>query len=133
MSRRTRKVGNAGKWGPRYGVSNRRTAGALERRSKATYTCPSCYYDKVKRVAAGIWHCRKCNHKFAGGAWQPFTRASEANARIIRRATEGSSTADKALIARQLAMETQSRIKDGFESAEPGSHLRDDNDRDSEE
>ena len=115
MSRRTNKVGNAGKWGSRYGVSNRRAAGAIERRAKATYVCPSCFYKSVRRQAAGIWQCKKCGHRFAGGAWQPFTRASEANARIIRRSTEGSSTADKALIARQLAIETQARIDEDIE------------------
>ncbi|MBG17357.1 MAG: 50S ribosomal protein L37ae [Euryarchaeota archaeon] len=116
MSRRTNKVGNAGKWGSRYGVSNRRAAGAIERRAKATYVCPSCFYQRVRRQAVGIWQCRKCGHRFAGGAWQPFTRASEANARIIRRSTEGSSTADKALIARQLAIETQARIDEEVET-----------------
>ena len=117
MSRRTNKVGNAGKWGSRYGVSNRRAAGAIERKAKATYVCPSCFYERVRRVAVGIWQCRKCNHRFAGGAWQPFTRASEANARIIRRSTEGSSSADKALIARQLAIETQARMDDDSQTS----------------
>ena len=117
MSRRTNKGGNAGKWGSRYGVSNRRAAGAIERKAKATYVCPSCFYERVRRVAVGIWQCRKCNHRFAGGAWQPFTRASEANARIIRRSTEGSSSADKALIARQLAIETQARMDDDSQTS----------------
>ena len=133
MSRRTNKVGNAGKWGSRYGVSNRRAAGAIERRAKATYVCPSCFYERVRRQAVGIWQCRKCDHRFAGGAWQPFTRASEANARIIRRSTEGSSTADKALIARQLAIETQARIDDGMgmdediEESSPDEIVQDEN------
>ena len=133
MSRRTNKVGNAGKWGSRYGVSNRRAAGAVERRAKATYVCPSCFYERVRRQAVGIWQCRKCDHRFAGGAWQPFTRASEANARIIRRSTEGSSTADKTLIARQLAIETQSRIDDGTEMEESVEEsLQEDMDEDEE-
>ena len=49
--------------------------------------------------------CGKCGHTFAGGAWEPYTRASEANSKIIRRSIEGATTADMAFIAQQKAME----------------------------
>ena len=41
---------------------------------------------------------------FAGGAWEPFTRASDANNRILRRSVDGATTADMAFIAQEAAM-----------------------------
>ena len=37
-------------------------------------------------------------------AWEPFTRASDANNRILRRSVEGATTADMAFIAQEAAM-----------------------------
>jgi len=59
----------------------------------------------VTRKSVGIWSCGKCGHTFAGGAWEPFTRASDANARILRRSVEGATTADMAFIAQQAALD----------------------------
>jgi len=33
------------------------------------HKCPYCNKIKVKRVALGIWQCKKCNAKFAGKAY----------------------------------------------------------------
>lgn len=68
------------------------------------YTCPVCQYPKVERQSVGIWSCKKCDHTFAGGAWEPFTRASDSNNRILRRSVEGATTADMAYIAQEAAM-----------------------------
>ena len=91
MSKRTQKTGATARFGSRYGVSVRRRAGAA--------------IAKVKRQASGIWHCKKCDHTFAGGVWEPFTRASDANNRIIRRGLEGATATDMAVIASQKAIE----------------------------
>lgn len=109
MAKRTNKAGISGRYGARYGVSVRRRAGAALRKKHASYTCPSCQYPKVKRQSVGIWSCRKCGHTFAGGAWEPFTRASDANARILRRSIEGATSADMAFIAQEKAMEYERR------------------------
>ena len=64
-----------------------------------------CIRDRVTRQSVGIWCCGKCGHTFAGGAWEPFTRASDANSRILRRSVEGATTADMAFIAQQAALD----------------------------
>jgi len=33
------------------------------------HKCPYCLAVQVKRIATGIWHCRKCNTKFTGKAY----------------------------------------------------------------
>ena len=105
MSKRTQKAGATARFGARYGVSVRRNAGKALAQKKAKYTCPVCQYQKVRQQAVGIWKCGKCGHTFAGGAWEPYTRASEANSKIIRRSIEGATTAGMAFIAQQKAME----------------------------
>jgi large subunit ribosomal protein L37Ae len=73
MSRRTKKVGSSGKYGPRYGLSVKKQIRSIEGSKKMKYVCPRCYKNNVKRVSAGIWECRSCSHKFAGGAYSPRT------------------------------------------------------------
>jgi|TARA_B100001113_G_scaffold164902_1_gene134871 large subunit ribosomal protein L37Ae len=105
VSKRTQKTGATARFGSRYGVSVRRRAGAAISKLKRAYTCPVCQYAKVKRQASGIWACKKCGHTFAGGVWEPFTRASDANNRIVRRGLEGATATDMAVIATQKAIE----------------------------
>ena len=105
MAKRTQKLGATAKYGSRYGVSVRRRAGAAIKKKSRKYTCPVCHYQKVTRQVAGIWECKKCGHKFSGGTWEPFTRASDANSRILRRSVEGATTADMAFIAQQAALD----------------------------
>lgn len=57
------------RFGPRYGRTSRTKAAKVEIMQRATYRCPYCQYDAVKRLAAGIWHCSKCHAKFTGKAY----------------------------------------------------------------
>ena len=66
---RTKKVGATGKFGARYGLRIRRRY--LEVEAQKTKICPYCKKKQLKRVAAGIWECKKCKTKFAGGAYTP--------------------------------------------------------------
>ncbi len=67
----TKKIGSAGRFGPRYGTRTRKIVTAMEKKQKQKQICPYCERPALKRVAAGIWNCKKCNVKFAGGAYFP--------------------------------------------------------------
>ena len=110
MAKRTQKTGLTARFGSRYGVSVRRRAGSALRKKSREYTCPSCQSPKVRRKVAGIWECRKCGYTFTGGVWEPFTRASEANNRVIRRSMEGATATDMTVIAQQAAMDYERKI-----------------------
>jgi large subunit ribosomal protein L37Ae len=62
-------TGSAKRYGTRYGRANREKAGSIEKEQRRFHACPFCNHVKVKRVALGIWQCRKCNAKFAGRAY----------------------------------------------------------------
>ena len=104
MAKRIQEGGAAAGFVARDGVSGRRNAGSAVARRSRKYTCRVCQYQKVERQSVGIWSCKKCDHTFAGGAWEPFTRASDANNRILRRSVDGATTADMAFIAQEAAM-----------------------------
>ncbi len=77
MAKRTKKVGPAGRYQARYGVRTKTQVRNVEIIQKAKHICPSCGHQKVKRVSAGIWQCKKCESKFAGGAYIPQTEAGQ--------------------------------------------------------
>ncbi len=68
-----KKVGSAGRFGPRYGRKNRKKIASIEEQTRGPHTCPQCGYASVSRVGAGIWRCAKCKFTFAGGAYVPQT------------------------------------------------------------
>ncbi|MEM2956052.1 MAG: 50S ribosomal protein L37ae [Candidatus Pacearchaeota archaeon] len=65
----TKKVASAGRFGVRYGKRIRESVVAVEKRQRQKQKCPYCKKQKVKRIAKGIWQCKKCNKKFTGGAY----------------------------------------------------------------
>jgi large subunit ribosomal protein L37Ae len=71
MTKRTKKIGIAGKYGARYGVKIRKQVNNIERKQRKLHQCPRCKYDQVKRVSTGIWKCRHCDLTYASGAYIP--------------------------------------------------------------
>jgi large subunit ribosomal protein L37Ae len=82
MTRKTKKVGSTGRFGPRYGSQLKKRFLKIEQAMKAEHKCPNCASPKVKRKSVGIWHCKKCDVSFAGGAWVPVTAPGRTAGRI---------------------------------------------------
>jgi len=59
------------RFGARYGRRPKKKFAQIETQQRMTHKCPYCNKTAVKRVAAGIWECRKCEIKFAGRAYSP--------------------------------------------------------------
>lgn len=74
---KTKKVRMAGRFGPRYGLRVRRTLIKIEELQRRKYVCERCGKKAVKRVGTGIWECRSCGYKFAGGTYIPVTSATK--------------------------------------------------------
>ena len=70
---KTKRVRKAGRLGARYGVGIRKKLLKVEDKQKKYYSCPSCGFERARRDAAGLYNCRKCKAKFAGGAYIPVT------------------------------------------------------------
>ena len=63
------KFGSVKRFGPRYGTKLKNRYGKIEAEQRKLHKCPYCNQIRVKRVAAGIWRCRKCKSKFVGKAY----------------------------------------------------------------
>jgi len=65
---RTKKVKAAGRFGARYGKRVRTKISQIEAVQRKKQECPFCK-GVAKRIANGIWTCKKCEKKFAGHAY----------------------------------------------------------------
>ncbi|HJN57070.1 MAG: 50S ribosomal protein L37ae [Candidatus Woesearchaeota archaeon] len=63
------KLSSAKRFGARYGSKPKHKFAKIEKEQRKKHKCPYCNKVQVKRVAMGIWHCRKCNSKFTGKAY----------------------------------------------------------------
>ncbi len=84
---RTKKAGRAGRFGARYGYTLRQRVAKIEKNMKTLHKCPNCQTKAVRRLSTGIWDCRKCGHKFTGGAYAPETDAQKIIRSFRERAT----------------------------------------------
>jgi len=86
---RTKKVGSTGRYGVRYGAKLRRRVLDIDKKRSEPVRCPACATKALRRVAVGLWRCRKCELLFAGGAYVPFTDAGKAAKRAIAQRVAG--------------------------------------------
>ena len=63
------KGGLRGGFGVRYGLKNVKKYAAIARNQKRVLVCAKCDYPALRRICAGIWACKKCRIKIAGGAY----------------------------------------------------------------
>lgn len=69
----TKKVGSTGRFNERYGVGIRKRVLKVEERKNKPTSCPFCSFLTIKRIAAGLFVCKKCKAKFTGGAYEAET------------------------------------------------------------
>lgn len=66
----TKKAGSAGRFGARYGKRLRQKIVSVEKLQRMHQECPYCHRKTAKRLAPGIWLCKKCDSKFANKAYK---------------------------------------------------------------
>ncbi len=69
MPSKLKKSKSAGRFGARYGRAVRMKVVGVEQKQRKKQKCPHCGKLGVKRLSKGIWHCRKCNKKFASDTY----------------------------------------------------------------
>jgi len=80
---RTKKVKMAARFGARYGLKIRRSIIKIEQEQRKKYVCEKCGKKAVKRIGSGIWQCKSCGYKFAGGCYTPKTAASKMTEQVL--------------------------------------------------
>ena len=82
------KLGSVKRFGARYGVRPKKKLAKIEKELRKKHKCPYCSKFQVKRIAVGIWHCKKCRAKFTGKAYS-IRRKIATEEPIIEKAEEG--------------------------------------------
>lgn len=59
------------RFGARYGLKTKKKFSQIEKKQRAKHKSPFCNKMSVKRLAVGIWFCKKTGKKFAGKAYTP--------------------------------------------------------------
>jgi len=77
-----KKVGLGGAFGARYGTVARKRYVEIVTGMRQKHECPRCRIKSVRRLSVGIWFCKRCGYKFAGGAYMPQTKLGETSRRV---------------------------------------------------
>jgi len=90
-SRKGKVSRSAGRFGVRYGRRDRKLVADLEARTRGPHTCAKCDLPSVRRLGTGIWECKKCGLKFAGGTFIPQTAVGRTFQNTMKNALADSS------------------------------------------
>ena len=97
-----KQLGSVKRFGARYGRKPKLKFSKIEAEQRKLHKCPYCNKIAVKRVAVGIWHCRKCNAKFTGKAYSVSSKITMKE-------------------SKEIGMEDPAIIKEEMEEAETAS------------
>ena len=75
--------GSVKRFGARYGRKLKLKFSKIEFEQRKLHKCPYCSKTAVKRVAVGIWNCRKCKAKFTGKAYSVAKKIITKEGKII--------------------------------------------------
>ena len=103
---RTKKIGLGGSLGSRYGTAPRKRYVEIMSQMRHKHECPRCRLRAVKRLSVGIWLCNKCGHKFAGGAYVPYTKLGEVAMRTSKGAITSIETERETIETSKVAQST---------------------------
>ncbi len=79
------KLTSVKRFGTRYGRTLKLKYGQIEIEQRKKHKCPYCSNAAVKRIAAGIWACKKCGVKFTGKA---YTIAKKQEQQVVEKDTK---------------------------------------------
>ena len=82
------KLGSVKRFGARYGRKLKVKFSKIEAEQRKLHKCPYCNKTAVKRVAVGIWSCRKCNAKFTGKAYSVAKKITAKEAQVMQEEPE---------------------------------------------
>ena len=96
-------LGSVKRFGARYGRKLKIKFSKIETEQRKFHKCPYCNKIAVKRVAVGIWNCKKCKAKFTGKAYSVSkkiltkeAKIFEEEPQIIKEEMEAEETAEEA-------------------------------------
>ena len=81
-------LGSVKRFGARYGRKLKVKFSKIETEQRKLHKCPYCSKTAVKRIAVGIWGCKKCNAKFTGKAYSITKKIITKEAQVMQEEPE---------------------------------------------
>ena len=76
-------LGSVKRFGARYGRKLKVKFSKIETEQRKLHKCPYCNKVAVKRIAVGIWNCKKCKAKFTGKAYSVSKKIITKEAKVM--------------------------------------------------